>query len=440
MNDSAPSIHSEVTQLIQAIHASDYQAVVAVTGGGSHAISQLLMVPGASRTILEARIPYAPSAFEDWLNGWTGQACSGPAARAMAMTAWERARQLAPAANPQRWVGLACTASLATDRPKQGAHRIHVAVQTASHTGLISLTLHKGARNRIQEEQVAAHMLLGMLAQVCVVEIAPNFPMVQKLLKSGERLETTRQAAPSAWTELLLGQRQWLGHAGGPLGTKEGQSLRTDQENFSPLASPPILFPGAFNPPHAGHLRIARLAAERLQGTVHWELSIRNVDKPTLDFVEIARRLAELQTLGNPPGGRNRTDQEPGICQGVVLTAAPTFLDKARLFPGSLFVVGADTITRIGELRYYHHNQRQRDQTLDELASLGCRFLVFGRLMVDAPDHQVQNLREGQAVENSQVSFRTLGELQLPDSLRALCQEMTAAEFRFDICSRDLRG
>ena len=65
--------------------------VIAVTGGGSGAISSLLEVPGASASVLEAIVPYAATALADWLGGTPDHYCSERTARAMAMAAFERA-------------------------------------------------------------------------------------------------------------------------------------------------------------------------------------------------------------------------------------------------------------------------------------------------------------------------------------------------------------
>ena len=45
------------SQLIAAMQASGRQAVLAITGGGTGAIAELLRVPGGSRHLLEASGP-----------------------------------------------------------------------------------------------------------------------------------------------------------------------------------------------------------------------------------------------------------------------------------------------------------------------------------------------------------------------------------------------
>ncbi len=99
---------------------------------------------------------------------------------------------------------------------------------------------------------------------------------------------------------------------------------------------PRLVVPGAFNPLHEGHCGLA-LAAERLTGhAAAFELSVVNVDKPPLAAEEVRRRLHQFQWRF-----------------AVWLTRAPTFAEKADLFPGATFVVGADTAARILSPRYY---------------------------------------------------------------------------------------
>ena len=65
--------------------------------------------------------------------------------------------------------GVACTAGLATDRPRRGPHHAHVALQTATRTATWSLELEKGRRSRADEEHLVARMILNALADACGV-------------------------------------------------------------------------------------------------------------------------------------------------------------------------------------------------------------------------------------------------------------------------------
>lgn len=83
--------------LVQRLHASPFQGVLAITGGGSGAIVELLQVPGASSSVLEAIVPYSEASLAALLGGVPDQACHVATARAMAMAAFRRAQTLTDA-------------------------------------------------------------------------------------------------------------------------------------------------------------------------------------------------------------------------------------------------------------------------------------------------------------------------------------------------------
>jgi nicotinamide mononucleotide (NMN) deamidase PncC len=379
-------------ELVERIHAAGRQCVVSVTGGGSRAIADLLTVPGASASVLEAVVPYAPAALDEWLGGPVDQACSEHAARAMAMAGFERARRFSDA-DPRAICGIGATASLATTRTKRGPHRVHVAWQSAQATVTYSCELAKAARNRDDEETLAGGLVLHAVAEACGVTVeAPLAP------SPSEPITRREKRAPDAWTELLLGHRTQVGEPA----SAGGQSAAPQFRDHAKLTKPLVVFPGAFNPFHAGHRRMAQIAAVRCGGPVTCELSIKNVDKRAIDFLEIDDR---LQQLADYP---------------VLLTRAATFAEKAALVPGAVFVVGADTLRRIGELRYYGGSAERRNAAVAAITDLGCRFLVFGRTV------------DGR--------FSTLATLaNLPTTLRRLCDEVPENEFRDDVSSSELR-
>lgn len=379
-----------IDELAAAIHESGKQTVLCITGGGTSSVGRLLTVPGGSRSVLEAVIPYSQAALRDWLGGAPDQACSESTARAMAMAAWMRARALAPETTPHSLIGVGATASLISRSPKHGAHRIHVGVQTARATNTFALQLVKGLRTRKQEENVARRLILAALGHGCELNQEQCSVLLHNTLKDEEHVIRRDQRAESAWMQLLLGERDWV---------------LWPPKTETTGARPRAILPGAFHPIHQGHQRMAQVATEALGLEVAYELSVSNVDKPPLDYIEMDSRLSEIQ------------NQDPD--RSLLLTQAPTFVAKAALLPGSTFVVGIDTLVRIAEVRYYDGDPVRRDRALQHLSDLGCRFLVFGRA------------HGGR--------FQTLHDVSLPSVLVSLCQQVPESEFREDISSTALR-
>ncbi len=164
-----------VEPLIRQIHDSAVQLVLSATGGGSGAIAALLAVPGASRTVVEAVIPYSAGALTDWLRARPEQFCSDRTARSMAMAGFVRGQSLGYDAG--QIVGIGCTASLASDRPKQGEHRIHLARQSRQTTASLTLVLEKGRRTRGAEEDLATGLLLNLTAEACGLPADAHLPL-----------------------------------------------------------------------------------------------------------------------------------------------------------------------------------------------------------------------------------------------------------------------
>lgn len=368
-----------IEQFVARIHAQPPRIVLVTSGGGSGAISRLLEVPGASRTLLEAVVPYAEGALVRWLGGRPDQFCAEPTARAMAMAAFRRAVGHDTEGNAV--AGVACSASLVSDRPKKGPHRAHVAIQTVAVTATHSIELVKGRRTRAEEERLVTALILNAVAEVSGLDDRLDLELIED-----ERVHSHQAIAPQPWQDLLMGRTRAV--AQGEVVSRVGQPARA-------------IYPGAFNPMHQGHRRIAELARESYGLAVEYEISIENVDKPPLDYYELARR----------------TDQfGPG--ETVWLTRAATFVQKAELFLGATLLVGADTLRRIADPRYYVSPAACLG-ALEEIASRGCRFLVFGR--------------------DLGMGFVRLADLELPDVLRDICREVPLSEFREDVSSTALR-
>ena len=85
---------SERLRLIDQIHDSSLSIVIAATGGGVASISDLLLVPGASRTVIEALVPYSFAALSHLFGYPPDQAVSEEVAKQMALSCLRRAEEL----------------------------------------------------------------------------------------------------------------------------------------------------------------------------------------------------------------------------------------------------------------------------------------------------------------------------------------------------------
>ena len=367
------------------MHASGRQAVLAITGGGSGAIAELLRVPGGSRLLLEALVPYDSRALTAFLGSEPGQACSVETAVAMAQRARERAARFAPSG--AHLIGLGATAGLVTDRPRQGEHRFHIAVTTGAGTDHCSIVLAKGRRDRPGEEDLVARAIVLWLARACGVAA----PSPRSLLGADESYAEVVVQTGDLIDQLLAG------HVARVTAWPDGQLV--------PLAPPPsVVLPGSFNPLHAGHLLLARVAEDIRQQPVAFEIAVLNVDKPPLAAGEVRNRLAQFAWRAR-----------------VELTRAPTFLEKSRLFPGATFVIGADTAERLVAARYYGESPERMTAALQEMADRGCSFLVAVRV-------------------DGRGRVRSLADVAVPERFAHLFAAIPESRFRLDSSSSDIRA
>jgi hypothetical protein len=381
MNASDAAWH----QLISALHASGRKAALAITGGGTAAIGELLRIPGGSRLLIEAQVPYDALALEAFLGFAPAQASSGDTAVAMARSARERAARLMPAGTEV--VGLGATAALVSDRPRRGEHRFHIACADADRVAHCTGVLAKGRRDRGAEEDLVSRAIVLWLAHACGVDA----PSPRSLLDADEHFSEMVVPMVDAIDQLLAGEIDRV-------------TVQPDGRMMLSAPRPLVLMPGSFNPLHEGHVLLARVAEEFTQQPVSFEISVTNVDKPPLSGETVRRRLAQF-------AGKS----------SVELTRAPTFVEKSRLFPGVTFVIGADTAERLIAPKYYGDDEDRMHGALDEMANAGCRFLVAVR--IDAAGR-----------------VRGLNDIPMPRRHADLFTEIPEQRFRLDTSSSEIRA
>ena len=315
--------------------------------------------------MLEAIVPYSEAALIAWLGSRPDQFCSSRTARAMAMVAFRRGCHYRDA--HAAVAGMACTASLATDRPKLGPHRVHLALQTATVTACWSLSLEKEPRTRREEETLVGRLLLNAMAEACGMDRGCwTWGCGQD-----ETVENLRTVAPPPWQSLLLG---------------EVETISQGQTPARPGRCP------------AGHLsrRVQPRCTSAISRCPRWpqiswgRLWNWRFPSPT----STSRRWTTWRSSG---GCRNSA--RSSRCGSAERHGSRK---NRGCFPMSTFVVGIDTLRRIAAPRYYGDDPAACEAAIELIASRGCRFLVFGR-----------NLGTG---------FVSLRDLDLPPKLAASLQ------------------
>ena len=242
-------IHSH----IEKIHATPHKCVVAVSGAGTQAVAWLLGVAGASRTILEALVPYGRESMNFFLGFEPEQSASAQTAKDMAKSAYRKAKSQLEDDSPP--VGLACAATIATDRPKRGEHRAYVSAWDQTGNTLYSLKLHKGLRDRSGEEQLVSNLVVHALMVLSGLESA-----VELGLTPGDTLEIERAEHGSPFEQLLCGEASWVAVRAGSF-LIEGEI-------------PEGLLPGSFSPLHQGHRGLIEAAGKLTGAQIGYELSV----------------------------------------------------------------------------------------------------------------------------------------------------------------------
>ena len=270
------------------------------------------------------------------------------------------------------FIGISVTASLATTYTKIGDHKFYISVQTESFTKSIECILIKGSRTREEEEQLITEYVLSLVAECCGIE--------KDMPSHNEKPIIYIIKAEKSWKKLLNNDVNYIS---------------------SDRSTPELIFPGSFNPLHDGHLKMRELAEKKTGMRATFEICARNADKPPLTFHEIKRTLDQF------------TEND-----SWVMTSAGRFSEKAEMFPNSVFIIGADTLMRVFDEKFYLNKKDMLDH-IDRFNDHNINFLVFGR-----------------KVNNKFISLR---DIVIPENIKRRCTGFEEGSFRDDISSTELR-
>ena len=101
-----------------------------------------------------------------------------------------------------------------------------------------------------------------------------------------------------------------------------------------------------------------------------------------------------------------------------MLTSAGRFSEKAEMFPNSVFIIGADTLMRVFDEKFYESHKDMMNH-IERFNDHNINFLVFGR-------------KVGK-------KFISLDQIKVPKIITARCTGFEETSFRDDISSTELR-
>ena len=246
---------SQYLEIIKKVHSSPYRFVLVSSGGGTNAISEILKVPGASTSVLEAYVPYAKESLDYYLLKQPDHYCSLDTTLSMAAKAYSAAKKIDPDTNPKYLLGIAVTASLATNYLKKGEHKFFIAIQTYKYSSSFSYSFIKGELTREEEEQVVTDHIINAIAQSCEVQ--------SKVIIENSSLVVKTVEAQKNWVKLVDNKIDFVS---------------------SSNRIPELIFPGSFNPFHSGHQSMSELAEKKTGLGLAYEICIQNADTPPLSY------------------------------------------------------------------------------------------------------------------------------------------------------------
>jgi hypothetical protein len=392
------TMEPSVRAVIESIHASRARAAMHVTGGGVRALGWLTSVPKCSRTLIDARVPYAREASREILKASTtsdssvfesGKYVAADVAVALAEAAYANATRATPASVDARdvasTVGIGATCALTTEEVvKRGEHRCVVASKSMGRVMTYEMTLDKASgRGRAEEEACASRLVLRALHDEAwrMARDAGESDAMMCGEKSGEDLvrETLSEAEVRGMVVTAMSEEPAYAPSADPAAAVR-RWLEDDSET-----SPAVLeftggvltavgatradfvLSGSFNPLHDGHRQLldaATASSSEAEAVGAYEIGVTNADKGTLTVEEIIRRLHQFTSPRD-------------VC---LLTKTPLFVDKTRALPGVTFVVGVDTAVRLLDPKYYGGSERALAESFDTVRANACDFLVAGRL------------------------------------------------------------
>jgi nicotinamide mononucleotide (NMN) deamidase PncC len=293
---------------------------VIATGAGAGIQQRLWEIPGSSAYLSGCSFPYAQEEQDELLGFMPDHFCSEEAAVDLASAAYMKAYRF----GKKKAVGVGITGSVTSDKDHRGEHRAFICIMTDNVVVSDHIQMEKG---------------------VFKSDISPDREFRLKLEEADWRLERRQGDGLRCDMDTMCNLFDVLGlDYFGPLhkSFKDVSELAMERFMVHPffaangkrLADMPkgkyALMPGAFNPPHEGHYGAADATMTDYNYRTVFEVTAQPPHKDAMTVQTLLQRAKLLQ-------GNDR----------IFTSKLPLYLDKARKYPGTPIILGADAMVRM---------------------------------------------------------------------------------------------
>jgi len=390
-------------ELISQMIERGHKVYLACTGAPFDVPNRLLRVGGASKFMLGCTIPYNPKAFDEFVGRKVDCGyCSQLGAIMLAQASYRKAMAICFENNEptQECVGIGASAAIATDRDRRGEDHIFFAYVNSSGLYVADFKLIKG-NQRLSQGKACNELLMAIVVEATLGNMDLHYSMEQYMIRytiddidnSYHRYmpEDKWFMVPKKFSYFEYTKLQE------DIGTEDSEDTEyklsalvndetivfldkngefDDWNDYKDVVRH-VVFPGTFNPLHIGHIRMAEIVEETYGLEVVFELSLSTADKGTVDVNQVMSKASQF--LGRWPvlisGNKNNL-----------------LIDKARMYKPEGFIVGEDTLERLIDPFYYHHDAKLMDEVFEEFSILGVKLYTFRRQISESHIIQLMDM------------------------------------------------
>jgi len=279
---------------------------------GSGLMAGLATIPDLTKVFHEAHFPHAKEATSDYLGFVPDNFVCLDTALEQAMRAYYRAYQ----PDGKRTIGIGATAAIASSRAHRGDHRVWVGVFSENEIYIYYARLKKGVGEEVRaKDNLACDLLIASALLLAVGDFDTKIELPDNVEDS--HCHSVHKEAIE-----LLAKR--------PFFRSDGARLGWDDMMHEFEASGVGVYPGSFTVPHFGHFGVADAFTQKYHQPVVFAIEVTPPHKAALSPCDMLKRAKLLK-------GRNVT----------FTWGAPYYFDKAKLFPNTKIILGADAFVQL---------------------------------------------------------------------------------------------